>query len=99
MDVPGDIETHKRFMREAIEMVRFDTPCVSYTHLSYNQAERALASDETPVGCVFVRNGEIIGRGMNDTNRSMNVSRPNATLSSKSDFAEPSYQFSRILIL
>lgn len=40
---------------------------------SYGQAELALSSDETPVGCVFVRNGEIIGRGMNDTNRSMNV--------------------------
>lgn len=38
------------------------------------QAERALASDETPVGCVFVRDGEVVGRGMNDTNRSLNVS-------------------------
>lgn len=37
------------------------------------QAERALETDETPVGCVFVHDGEIIGRGMNDTNRSMNV--------------------------
>lgn len=40
------------------------------------QAELALASDETPVGCVFVNNGEIIGRGMNDTNKSMNVCCP-----------------------
>ena len=30
-------------------------------------------SDETPVGCVFVHNGQIIARGMNDTNRSLNV--------------------------
>ena len=37
------------------------------------QAELALGSDETPVGCVFVNNGEIIGRGMNDTNKSLNV--------------------------
>ena len=37
------------------------------------QAERALASDEVPVGCVFVHQDEIIGRGMNDTNRSLNV--------------------------
>lgn len=36
-------------------------------------AELALASDETPVGCVFVRNGEIIGRGINGTNASLNV--------------------------
>ena len=33
----------------------------------------ALASDEVPVGCVFVHNGQIIGKGMNDTNRSLNV--------------------------
>jgi tRNA-specific adenosine deaminase 2 len=37
------------------------------------QAELALASDETPVGCVFVHDGKIIGRGMNDTNKSLNV--------------------------
>ena len=36
-------------------------------------AEFALASDETPVGCVFVHNGEIIGRGINGTNASLNV--------------------------
>ena len=38
-----------------------------------NQAEQALASDEVPVGCVFVHKDEIIGRGMNDTNKSLNV--------------------------
>ncbi|KAL2038712.1 hypothetical protein N7G274_008470 [Stereocaulon virgatum] len=38
-------------------------------------AEQALASDEVPVGCVFVHNGEIIGKGMNDTNRSLNGTR------------------------
>ena len=37
-------------------------------------AELALASDETPVGCVFVHKGEIIGRGINGTNASLNVS-------------------------
>lgn len=37
------------------------------------QAERALASDEVPVGCVFVHRDDIIGEGMNDTNRSLNV--------------------------
>lgn len=36
-------------------------------------AEMALASDETPVGCVFVRDGEVIGRGINGTNASLNV--------------------------
>ena len=37
------------------------------------QAEHALATDETPVGCVFVHEGRIIGKGINDTNKSMNV--------------------------
>lgn len=37
------------------------------------KAEQALQNDETPVGCVFVHNGEVIGRGMNDTNKSLNV--------------------------
>ena len=42
-------------------------------HLYDVKAELALANDETPVGCVFVHDGEIIGRGMNDTNKSLNV--------------------------
>ena len=38
-------------------------------------AEKALATGETPVGCVFVANGEIVGSGMNDTNKSFNGTR------------------------
>lgn len=38
-------------------------------------AELALASDETPVGCVFVKDGVVIGRGINGTNASLNVSQ------------------------
>lgn len=37
------------------------------------QAETALNTDETPVGCVFVNNGKVIGRGMNYTNETLNV--------------------------
>ncbi|KAH8690979.1 cytidine and deoxycytidylate deaminase zinc-binding domain protein [Talaromyces proteolyticus] len=37
--------------------------------------ERALEVGETPVGCVLVLDGKIIGSGMNDTNRSMNGTR------------------------
>ena len=37
-------------------------------------AQLALDSDETPVGCVFVKDGEVIGRGINGTNASLNVS-------------------------
>lgn len=38
-------------------------------------ADLALQTDETPVGCVFVHDGRVIGRGMNDTNRSLNGTR------------------------
>ncbi|KAK4570353.1 tRNA(adenine34) deaminase [Recurvomyces mirabilis] len=38
-------------------------------------AELALLSDETPVGCVFVHNDEVIGRGINGTNASLNGTR------------------------
>ncbi|KAF2803197.1 cytidine deaminase-like protein [Mytilinidion resinicola] len=38
-------------------------------------AELALSSDETPVGCVFVKDGAIIGRGMNETNKTLNGTR------------------------
>ncbi|KAJ5464679.1 tRNA-specific adenosine deaminase subunit tad2 [Penicillium daleae] len=37
--------------------------------------ETALEHGETPVGCVLVYDGKIVGRGMNDTNRSMNGTR------------------------
>ncbi|KAK2810442.1 hypothetical protein FQN50_002931 [Emmonsiellopsis sp. PD_5] len=39
------------------------------------EGEKALASGETPVGCVLVHNDKIIGSGMNDTNKSMNGTR------------------------
>jgi tRNA-specific adenosine deaminase 2 len=40
-----------------------------------HMAEKALALGETPVGCVIVHEGEIVGSGMNDTNKSRNGSR------------------------
>ena len=46
-----------------------------YMEKALEMAERALDSGETPVGCVFVANGIIIGSGMNDTNRSFNATR------------------------
>ncbi|PVH86316.1 cytidine deaminase-like protein [Cadophora sp. DSE1049] len=50
------------------------------THLSFMRealamAEVALQTSETPVGCVFVHDGVIIGRGMNATNRTYNGTR------------------------
>ncbi|KAE8552876.1 hypothetical protein EYB25_004255 [Talaromyces marneffei] len=40
-----------------------------------SMGEKALEAGETPVGCVLVLQGKIIGSGMNDTNRSMNGTR------------------------
>ncbi|KAF1815145.1 cytidine deaminase-like protein [Eremomyces bilateralis CBS 781.70] len=37
--------------------------------------ESALENDETPVGCVFIHDGAVLGRGMNETNKSLNGTR------------------------
>jgi tRNA(Arg) A34 adenosine deaminase TadA len=63
----------KYFMKEALMMAC--SPAIQrYTADFEIQGEKALAIGETPVGCVLVHEGKIIGAGMNDTNRSMNVS-------------------------
>lgn len=73
------------FMKKALEMVNsyFTPSCVPISTILADQvltcpfqAEKALATNETPVGCVLVHQGEIIGSGMNDTNRSLNVRQP-----------------------
>lgn len=43
--------------------------------LAVEQAEQALENSEVPVGAVFVHDGKVIGRGYNDTNRSLNGTR------------------------
>lgn len=48
--------------------------------LTITQGEKALQTGETPVGCVLVYDDKIVGSGMNDTNKSMNVGVPNETL-------------------
>jgi tRNA-specific adenosine deaminase 2 len=50
------------------------------THLRFMRealrtAEKALALGETPVGCVIVYEGEVVGSGMNNTNESLNGTR------------------------
>ncbi|RDW66776.1 hypothetical protein BP5796_09525 [Coleophoma crateriformis] len=71
---------HINFMREAIAMVTLlpllNVPqnILSLTH-TLQQGELALQTDETPVGCVFVHEGVIIGRGTNATNRTLNGTR------------------------
>ncbi|KAL8694217.1 MAG: hypothetical protein Q9218_001104 [Villophora microphyllina] len=58
-----------------------------YMREALSMAEKALACDETPVGCVMVYEGQIIGRGMNDTNRSLNVCGSQIFQSSSPDVA------------
>jgi tRNA-specific adenosine deaminase 2 len=69
-------QTHLSFMREALSMVSL-LPSLFPSYISTNtpQAELALTTNETPVGCVFVHQNTIIGRGMNATNRTYNGTR------------------------
>ncbi|KAK1255779.1 hypothetical protein MKX07_008038 [Trichoderma sp. CBMAI-0711] len=74
LSVPGDINAN---------FVRLDDPAVvaeRAVHLKFinealDMAKLALRTNETPVGCVIVHNGEIIARGMNATNVTRNGTR------------------------
>ena len=69
-------EDQERFMKEALLMVTTFSVSLQLPFVHWHsemQGEKALAAGETPVGCVLVLQGKIIGSGMNDTNRSMNV--------------------------
>ncbi|PRT56086.1 tRNA-specific adenosine deaminase subunit tad2 [Wickerhamiella sorbophila] len=48
---------------------------MDFMALAVEQAKQALADNEVPVGAVFVHNNKVIGRGRNDTNRSLNGTR------------------------
>ncbi|OJJ46334.1 hypothetical protein ASPZODRAFT_132403 [Penicilliopsis zonata CBS 506.65] len=48
---------------------------LSFMKKALAMGEKALEVGETPVGCVLVYNNQIVGSGMNDTNRSMNGTR------------------------
>lgn len=47
----------------------------NFMQKAIDTAEQALAEGETPVACVLVLDGEVVARGMNDTNRSLNGTR------------------------
>ena len=46
-----------------------------FMQAAIDTAEEALRGGETPVACVLVHGGEVVARGMNDTNRSLNGTR------------------------
>jgi Cytidine and deoxycytidylate deaminase zinc-binding region len=66
---------HRHYLREALAMVRHP-PATNLILIFYFQARTALETGETPVGCVFVHSNKIIGRGMNETNKSRSVYIP-----------------------
>lgn len=47
----------------------------SFMQKAIDTAEQALIEGETPVACVLVLDGQVVARGMNDTNRSLNGTR------------------------
>ncbi|KAI8910901.1 cytidine deaminase-like protein [Gorgonomyces haynaldii] len=51
------------------------TDAVQFMRAALEQAEEALACGEVPVGCVLVHKGEIVARGRNNTNASLNATR------------------------
>lgn len=69
-----EVEDNRIDIQEAEQTLQ-DKNSERYMRAAFDMAEQALASNEVPVGCVFVRKGEIIARGMNDTNRSLNGTR------------------------
>lgn len=44
-----------------------------YMKLALNQAKKAYALGEVPIGCVIVQNGQVIGRGYNRRNTDKNT--------------------------
>jgi tRNA(Arg) A34 adenosine deaminase TadA len=62
-------------------LLRWPTPTIpspEYMDVHYkfmgaamDMAETGLRTEEVPAGCVFVHNGEIISRAMNDINHSL----------------------------
>ncbi|KAJ5480983.1 tRNA-specific adenosine deaminase subunit tad2 [Penicillium diatomitis] len=89
-------------MDEAFSEIEI-TPAVSenskhaqWMKAALDMGEKALEHGETPVGCVLVHNDKIVGRGMNDTNRSMNNSLKRRTSTSwKPPHAKISWQGTR----
>ncbi|KAI0034394.1 cytidine deaminase-like protein [Vararia minispora EC-137] len=48
---------------------------LSWMRLALDMAEEALAANEVPVGCIFVRDGKVIAKARNRTNELRNATR------------------------
>ncbi|KKK18402.1 hypothetical protein P175DRAFT_0460703 [Aspergillus ochraceoroseus IBT 24754] len=60
---------------EASQMQPATSRQAYFMEQAFEMARKALDTGETPVGCVLVYEDQIVGSGMNDTNRSMNGTR------------------------
>ncbi len=70
-----ELDVHLKWMQAAMDMVCSHMKFSMYLHQTETgQAEEALAAQEVPVGCVFVRGDRIIARARNRTNQLRNVS-------------------------
>lgn len=68
-------DVHLKWMQAAMDMVCNHMKSSMYLHeTETGQAEEALAAQEVPVGCVFVRGDRIIAKARNRTNQLSNVS-------------------------
>ena len=72
-------DIHLRWMREAMNMVLPRLSLIvgsAVDDLLITQAEEAMAAKEVPVGCVFIRDNQLIARARNRTNELRNVRPP-----------------------
>ncbi|KAJ5929699.1 hypothetical protein N7454_006649 [Penicillium verhagenii] len=69
MDLP------KEQVHDTMPVLADDSRHAYFMKQALLMGEKALLAGETPVGCVVVHNDQIVGYGMNDTNRSMNGTR------------------------
>lgn len=78
---PGQfISMDEENVPESLDQVPAEVRLNLSSHLRFmrealHMAEKALALGETPVGCVIVHKGAVVGSGMNDTNKSLNGTR------------------------
>ncbi len=69
----ASVKPHIRHMKLSLELVCANCHADSHLILTAAQAANALLKDEVPCGCVFVHNGNVIAKGMNNTNESLCV--------------------------
>ncbi|KAG0588700.1 hypothetical protein KC19_2G262900 [Ceratodon purpureus] len=74
-----DLEDDRFLEQNGLGSISFttapDNSVMNFMKLAFAEAKGALARLEVPVGCVIVKDGEVIGRGSNRTNETRNATR------------------------